>query len=187
MAKSREERQKRREWKRMLRKTRKEWKTQQKKSMGQERKTLRPKRKRGESKGPEREQSERYDLPYTRSAAEIPIKEIRNGIIHTTDGRYVKIIEVQPINFLHRSASEQRNIIYSYMGYLKIAPPELQMKTIAKKADISQFLKTINEDMEKEPDPRCRMLQQDYANLITSVGYKEAVTRRFFLIFQVDA
>ena len=155
--------------------------------MGQERKTLRPKRKRGESKGPEREQSERYDLPYTRSAAEIPIKEIRNGIIHTTDGRYVKIIEVQPINFLHRSASEQRNIIYSYMGYLKIAPPELQMKTIAKKADISQFLKTINEDMEKEPDPRCRMLQQDYANLITSVGYKEAVTRRFFLIFQVDA
>lgn len=171
----------------MLRKTRREWKTQQKKSMGQERKTQRPKRKRGESKGPEREQSEHYDLPYTCAAAEIPIKEIRNGIIYTTDGRYVKIIEVQPINFLHRSASEQRNIIYSYMGYLKIAPPELQMKSIAKKADISQFLKAIKEDMEKEPDPRCRMLQQDYANLITSVGYKEAVTRRFFLIFQVDA
>lgn len=187
MAKSREERQKRREWKRMLRKTRREWKTQQKESMGQERKTQRPKRRRGESKGLEREQSERYDLPYTRAAAEIPIKEIRNGIIHTTDGRYVKIIEVQPINFLHRSASEQRNIIYSYMGYLKIAPPELQMKSIAKKADISQFLKAIREDMEKEPDPRCRMLQQDYANLITSVGYKEAVTRRFFLVFQVDA
>lgn len=187
MAKSREERRKRREWKRMLRKTRREWKTQQKESMGQERKTQRPKRRRGESKGPEREQGERYDLPYTRSAAEIPIKEIRNGIIHTTDGRYVKIIEVQPINFLHRSASEQRNIIYSYMGYLKIAPPELQMKSIAKKADISQFLKAIKEDMEKEPDPRCRMLQQDYANLITSVGYKEAVTRRFFLVFQIDA
>ena len=119
-------------------------------------------------------------MPYTRSAAEIPIKEIRNGIIHTTDGRYVKIIEVQPINFLHRSASEQRNIIYSYMGYLKIAPPELQMKSIAKKADISQFLKAIKEDMEKESDPRCRMLQQDYANLITSVGYKEAVTPAFF-------
>ena len=73
------------------------------------------------------------------------------------------------------------------MGYLKIAPPELQMKSIAKKADISQFLKAIKEDMEKESDPRCRMLQQDYANLITSVGYKEAVTRRFFLVFQIDA
>ena len=73
--------------------------------MGRKSKTQRPKRRRGESKDPEREQSEHYDLPYTRAAAEIPIKEIRNGIIHTTDGRYVKIIEVQPINFLHRSAS----------------------------------------------------------------------------------
>ncbi len=31
------------------------------------------------------------------------------------------------------------------------------------------------------------MLQQDYANLICSVGYKEAVTRRFFLVFQADS
>ena len=52
--------------------------------MGRKRKTQRPKRRRGESKEPEREQSEHYDLPYTRAAAEIPIKEIRNGIIHTT-------------------------------------------------------------------------------------------------------
>ena len=43
-------------------------------------------------------------------------------VIYTSDGRYVKIVEVLPINFLHRSASEQRNIIYSYIGYLKIAP-----------------------------------------------------------------
>ena len=73
------------------------------------------------------------------------------------------------------------------MGYLKIAPPELQIKSLSKKADISQYIKTIREDIEKEPDERCRMLQQDYANLICSVGYKEAVTRRFFLVFQVDS
>ena len=74
-----------------------------------------------------------YDLPYTRASAEIPIKQIQNGIIYTEDGRYVKMIEVMPINFLHRSASEQRNIIYSYMGYLKIAPPELRLSPYPKK------------------------------------------------------
>ena len=78
-------------------------------------------------------QEEFYDLPYTRASKEIPIESIRDGVIHTTDGRYVKIVEVLPINFLHRSASEQRNIIYSYIGYLKIAPPELQIKSISKK------------------------------------------------------
>ena len=73
------------------------------------------------------------------------------------------------------------------MGYLKIAPQELQIKSISKKADISQYLETIREDIRGEPDERCRMLQQDYANLLCTVGYKEAVTRRFFLVFQAEA
>ena len=127
------------------------------------------------------------DLPFTRASREIPIRSIRDGIIETEDGRYVRILEVLPINFLHRSASEQRNIIYSFMGYLKIAPPEMQMKAVSKKADISGYLEDIKADMKAEPDERCRMLQQDYANLLCTVGYREAVTRRFFLIFQVDS
>lgn len=126
------------------------------------------------------------DLPFTRASAEIPIQDIKDGIIHTTDGRYVKILEVMPINFLHRSASEQRGIIYSFMGYLKIAPPQMQIKSVSRKADISQYLQSIREDIRAETDERCRMLQQDYANLLCTVGYKEAVTRRFFLVFSAD-
>lgn len=34
----------------------------------------------------------------------LPVREIRNGIIETTDDRYVKIIEILPINFLLRSS-----------------------------------------------------------------------------------
>ena len=143
--------------------------------------------KKNEKRQKEQEQKQNpYDLPYTSASKEIPIREIRNGVIHTSDGRYVRIIEVLPINFLHRSASEQRNIIYSFMGYLKIAPAQLQIKSISKKADISQYLKAIREDMDQEPNERCRMLQEDYMNLIRTVGYREAVTRRFFLVFQVD-
>ena len=41
----------------------------------------------------------------------LPVREIRNGIIETTDDRYVKIIEILPINFLLRSSEEQYNII----------------------------------------------------------------------------
>lgn len=36
----------------------------------------------------------------------------------------MKVIEIEPINFLLRSAREQRNIIYSFVSYLKIAPME---------------------------------------------------------------
>ena len=65
----------------------------------------------------------------------LPIKKIENGIIYTTDNRYIKIIEVMPINFLLRSAREQRNIIYSFISYLKISPVKIQFKVISKKAD----------------------------------------------------
>ena len=174
-----------REWKRNLKRIKKALKQE----LNQKTKRRKPEKSREKTDPARKEnsQNEQYDLPFTRASREIPIKEIRDGIIYTVDGRYVKILEVMPINFLHRSASEQKGIIYSFMGYLKIAPPELQIKSLSKKADISQYIKTIREDIEKEPDERCRMLQQDYANLICSVGYKEAVTRRFFLVFQVDS
>ena len=44
----------------------------------------------------------------------IPIKELRNGIIETTDGRFIKILEIEPINFLLRSNEEQWGIISSF-------------------------------------------------------------------------
>ena len=37
----------------------------------------------------------------------LPIEKIQNGIIYTRDHRYLKVIEVIPINFLLRSSREQ--------------------------------------------------------------------------------
>ncbi|MDM8134378.1 VirB4 family type IV secretion system protein [[Clostridium] symbiosum] len=125
-------------------------------------------------------------VPRSLAAGCIPITGITDGIIHTSDGRHVKIVEVMPVNFLLRSPVEQRNIIYSFIGYLKIAPVKLQIKVLSKKADISGFLENIRRDKEKETDERCRLLQEDYASLIRSVGSREAISRRFFLIFEYE-
>ena len=38
----------------------------------------------------------------------LPVLKIENGIIYTRDRRYVKIIEIEPVNFLLRSAREQK-------------------------------------------------------------------------------
>ena len=53
-------------------------------------------------------------LPMTWAATYLPIRKIKNGIIYTNDGRYVKILEILPINFLLRSPSEQRNIVFFF-------------------------------------------------------------------------
>ncbi|MGN1231113.1 MAG: PrgI family protein, partial [Anaerotignum sp.] len=115
-----------------------------------------------------------------------PVEKIENGICYLWDKRYIKIIEVEPINFLLRSAREQRNIIYSYMSYLKISPVRMQIKVISKKADISSHLEKIQEEIKKEQDERCKILLMDYYNLIRRIGLKEAVTRRFFIVFEYE-
>ena len=116
----------------------------------------------------------------------LPIEKIENGIIYTKDKRYIKVIEVLPINFLLRSAREQRSIIYSFVSYLKISPVKMQFKIITKKADTKKHRDIILKEMEKETDESCRRLQRDYLKLINRIGSKEATTRRFFIAFEYE-
>lgn len=117
----------------------------------------------------------------------IPVKDIRNGIIETTDGRYIRVIEVEPINFLLRSISEQKNIVANFASWMKISPVKIQIKVLTKKADIEKHLRTIERDMEAEENPKCRELQLDYYHLIQTIGSREAITRRFLVIFEYEA
>lgn len=116
----------------------------------------------------------------------LPIDKIANGIIYTTDHRYIKILEIEPINFLLRSAREQQGIIYSFISYLKISPVKLQIKMISKKADINKHLEQAALELSRETNPHCRELQKDYIQFVKKLSSREAVSRRFFLIFEYE-
>ena len=116
----------------------------------------------------------------------LPISKIENGIIYTKDHRYVKVIEIKPINFTLRSAREQRNIIYSFMSYLKISPIKLQFKVLTRRADIGRHLDTVRQEMAQEENEQCRLMQEDYLQFVQQIGSREAITRRFFLIFEYE-
>lgn len=116
----------------------------------------------------------------------IPVKNIFNGIIETTDGRFVKILEIEPINFSLRAGDEQFAIISSFAGWLKISPVSLQFKSITRKADSEKYIKGLEADLKSETNERCLEVAQDYIGLIRDVGNCDALTRRFFLIFEYE-
>ena len=91
-----------------------------------------------------------------------------------------------PINFLLRSAREQRSIIYSFISYLKISPIRIQFKVLTKRADLNKHTEIVRREMEAETDPNCRILQEDYLKLINRIGSREATTRRFFVAFEYE-
>ncbi len=116
----------------------------------------------------------------------LPIAGVANGIIYTKDHRYVKVVEVVPINFMLRSAREQRGIIYSFVSYLKISPVKLQFKVLTRRADIGRHIGTVQKEMARETNGQCRLMQEDYLQFVQQISSREAVTRRFFLIFEYE-
>ena len=116
----------------------------------------------------------------------IPIKNLGHGIIETTDGRYIKILEIEPINFMLRSEEEQYEIICSFASWLKISPVHLQFKSITRKADSDKHIAMLRKEMATEESEQCKKLSEGYIRLIKDVGSREALTRRFFLIFRYE-
>lgn len=116
----------------------------------------------------------------------IPIKSLEHGIIETTDGRFIKILEIEPINFMLRSDDEQYSIICTFASWLKISPIQLQFKVITRKADSDKHIALFKEELNSDASEQCKNIGEGYIRLIKDVGSREALTRRFFLIFQYE-
>lgn len=116
----------------------------------------------------------------------LPLKKIQHGVVETADGRYLKILEIEPINFMLRSEEEQFNIISSFASWLKISPMRLQFKSMTRKADSDKHVAMVRRELEAEENDQCKSLGEGYIRLIKDVGSREALTRRFFLIFQYE-
>lgn len=116
----------------------------------------------------------------------IPIKNLMHGIIETKNGRFLKILEIEPINFMLRSADEQAEIIYSFASWLKIAPVKLQFKSITKRADCRKHIERLTDEILLEESNACKDLGYNYISLVKEVGNNQALTRRFFLIFEYE-
>ena len=108
----------------------------------------------------------------------LPISEFRDGIVVMKDGRYVKVIEVLPVNFYLKSETEQQNIIYYYASYLKIAPDNMQIRVLTQKADISTYLERLEHFLETENNDECRRMMVDEINFVEQLSYNVAVKKQ---------
>lgn len=114
----------------------------------------------------------------------IPVRDVQRGIIITTDGRFVKLMEFSPINFELRSNDEQTAIISQFAAVLRSMPITVQFKVISNRADLTNFTRRIQEDMKTEPNQKCVQLQRQQIELIQRVGASSGITRHFYVAFE---
>lgn len=116
----------------------------------------------------------------------LPIKNIIGGVVVTKDNRFIKILEVMPVNIYLKSPNDRQNIISSYAAYLKIAPDSLQLEARTLAADTSEYVDRMRGYAEREENEACRAMIEDNIQEIGLGVASEAVRHRFFLIFQYE-
>ena len=116
----------------------------------------------------------------------LPITDIRHGLVITQDGRYVKILEVLPVNFYLKTPTEQHNIIHYFAAWLKIAPANIQMLSLTEKRNIDGFIAQMQARKAQEQSQLCRSLIEDIIEDTRNQADREAITHRFFIAFAYE-
>ena len=114
----------------------------------------------------------------------LPIERFCNGIVVLKDGRYIKVVEVLPVNFYLKSETEQENIIFYFASYLKIAPDNLQIRVVTQKADIEEYLQKLETLAEHEENQNCRDMMESENAFVKSLSDNTAIKKRFFIVFE---
>lgn len=117
----------------------------------------------------------------------IQIKDIRAGIIETKDKRYVKILEVEPINFNLRSPAEQDNILNSFYSFFRVSNVKMQIKSMTFRADVQNHINNIKEDLKDEKNMKTKEVANNYMNFVQSYAKYNALTRRFFIVLEYES
>ena len=105
----------------------------------------------------------------------VPVQQIKDGIVCTKDGRYVKILEVLPVNFHLKSPMEQETIIYYFAAYLKIAPDHLQILVRTQHADIDAYCANMEACYNREENQSCKEMILETAQTVNRYVENEAV------------
>lgn len=116
----------------------------------------------------------------------IPIADIKDGIVITKDGRYIKIVEIEPANFQLRSAAEQNDVINRFASWLKIAPVKLHFKSVTQRADPLVHIRKVMKTAQQEGNKKCIALAKNYSQLVNEVSNNTALSRKFYAIFEYE-
>lgn len=105
----------------------------------------------------------------------------------TRDNRFIKILEVLPVNIYLKSANDRQNIIASYAAWLKIAPDNLQLEARTLPADTADYVERMKGFAEQEENESFREMIEDNIAQIGQGVASDAIRHRFFLIFQYES
>lgn len=114
----------------------------------------------------------------------LPIKDIKYGIICTNDNRYIKILEIAPINFFSKPVNEQNLILDQFAAWLKVAPVSYTFKCMSVKGNPNAIIKNILKSTRNETNPGLLECRDDCIDNIKKYVANNLISKRYFFIYE---
>ena len=114
----------------------------------------------------------------------LPIETVVGGLILLKDGRYIKLLEILPVNFYLKSEVEQENIIFYFASYLKIAPDNMQIRVVTERANIEDYLNRHKHYASNEQNEQTTDMIYDEMDFVQGLSENVAIKKRFFIVFE---
>ncbi|MBQ9862726.1 MAG: hypothetical protein IJM28_02340 [Lachnospiraceae bacterium] len=126
------------------------------------------------------------DREYTQDF--VNVEDVKENVIILKEGnsrKYVRMIEIMPVDFRFKSKREQNRIIGLYDAWLKTGPDDFQIKAIPQRTDVAYYIKAAQEAFEKEKEPKARELIGQFINCLYAEARKEqSLQVKYYLIFR---
>ncbi|HEX2938372.1 MAG TPA: hypothetical protein VHO66_05570 [Ruminiclostridium sp.] len=111
------------------------------------------------------------------------VKRIVKGNVQLSDGNYVRILEIEPVNFKLKSNSEKEGIILGFQEFLKSLGLDFEITVLTQKADTMPYIEMLNNKKKEEKDANIKTMIGAYADFVGEMQEHGAVTRKFILSY----
>ena len=114
----------------------------------------------------------------------LPFAEILDkGIIKMKDSSYIKILNINPINYILKSSLEKEAILNSYSNIFKTCNFNFQILIQSKKEDLKEHIKKIKENKDYIVFfLKCVLQLVIYINKITNLGITFIILMATFIV-----
>lgn len=130
--------------------------------------------------------SEIQPTGYTQSL--MGVKQIySNGMIKTTDGKYVMIMEIFPVNYMQKNDNQKKAIINNFASFFEICPSEGQFKSIMETTDEKMFINHLLQACPNSPDNKRMNTRNAIIKNIKNIASNYTLNYRYFFIFKYES
>lgn len=112
-----------------------------------------------------------------------PVRDVQDGVIITKDGRFIKLLEFEPINYSLKSPAEKEAIAERFAYAVRTMPESVQFKAVSREADGNTVIENLKDRLKKELRKEVRNIIEDEIEFISQIA-SSGVSRRFFVCFE---